>query len=232
MDSLRSVNFHSQPRLWRPTRHEGATRALVARQGIFTRDGDARGHELLYRASGGTPVPVDRWCADDQDRATEHVLAAAFWRHPDITSPLPAFVNFTGSYLVTRDVARDCDPSRVVIEIVESTDATASVVERIAELKAQGFRIALDDFVGTSSQRRLLPLADYVKIDWRDLLHLGTGLVTSARRYGAALIAERVEDRGILESCERAGFDLFQGWHFEAAVTLDRGEHDAEPALA
>ncbi|WP_062388218.1 EAL domain-containing protein [Demequina iriomotensis] len=227
------MNHQVRPRLWHPPHLVAdATRVLVARQGIFTRDGEAHGHELLYRAEGHGGLAIDRWSAADQDRATEHVLAATFWRDPDITSPLPAFVNFTGSYLLTREVERDCDARRVVVEIVESTDATEAVVDRVAALKRRGFRIALDDFIGTASQQRLLPLADYVKIDWRDLVMLGPGLVGAARAHGALLVAERVEDQEILDDCARLGFDLYQGWRFEPAVTLDRGACDEQAAVA
>ncbi|WP_052405529.1 EAL domain-containing protein [Demequina mangrovi] len=226
------MNLHAAPQLWQTTLPSGLPpRALVGRQGIFTRDGDPRGHELLYRAEHPAPTSVDRWSAEDQDRATEHVIAATFFRHPDITAPLPAFVNFTGTYLLSRAVERECDPGRVVIEIVESVEVDAALLERIASLKAQGFAIAIDDFVGSSCQMRLLPLADYVKIDWRDLLRVGAGLVDAARAYGALLVAERVEDDAILAECIRLGFDLYQGWHFERAVTFDRGDRDLAPAL-
>ncbi len=223
--SLPAVTFATGPRLWHPphlSRH-GST-AIVGRQGIFSRAGEVRGHELLYRAPGHDSLPIDMWPPRLQDRATEHVIAAAFWRDPDITAPHPAFINFTRTYLLDHDVAHHCDPARVVIEVVESAYADVALAARLSELKREGFRVAIDDFAATESQLSLLPLADYVKVDFRDLVRKGPALVDAARRGGATLIAERVEDAEILSACEDLGFDMFQGWWFERVMVHERGE--------
>lgn len=218
----------THPRLWHPTLPvPGGThlpRALVGRQGIFTASGDIAGHELLYRATGLEGARVDLWPRRLQDRATEHVIAAAFWRHPDITTPHPAFINVTRSYLLDHPGTMHCDPSRVIIEVLESAIADAALVARVKELAALGFRIALDDWTGTASQHALLPYADYVKIDFRDLLRLGPGLTTAPLRHGAILIAERVEDDAMLNLCIDLGFTLFQGYRFAHVEVIDRGE--------
>ncbi|WP_062464277.1 EAL domain-containing protein [Demequina soli] len=214
-----------RPRLWHPPHlSRRGSRALVGRQGIHGADGSVRGHELLYRAPGYETLPIDLWPTRLQDRATEHVIAATFWCDPDITAPHPAFVNFTRSYLLDRDVAAHCDASRMVIEVVESAYADDTLAARLAELKGDGFRIAIDDFAGTDSQHALLPLADFVKVDFRDLVREGPALVEAARLRGATLIAERVEDAETLAACTDLGFDLYQGWWFGRATLHDRGE--------
>jgi EAL and modified HD-GYP domain-containing signal transduction protein len=195
---------------------------LVGRQGIFTAHRELAGYELLFRAPGRMGLRVDLWNARQQDRATEHVLAAAFMEGGDITSGLPAFVNFTRSYLVDRDHLQ-CDPARVVIEVVESAYADDALHRRLAALRAEGFRIAIDDFIGTRSQVALLEHADFVKIDYRDLVARGPHLVALARIHPITLIAERIETRAALLHCIDMGFDLFQGHCFEPTIVVDRG---------
>lgn len=217
----------SLPRLWhlpRTGRHSISltTRALVGRQGIFTAARDLAGYELLFRAPGRQGLRVDLWNARQQDRATEHVIAAAFHRGPHITEGLPAFVNFTRSYLVERDHLH-CDPLHVVIEVVESAYADDALRSRLAELRAKGFRVAIDDFIGTRSQVALLEHADFVKIDYRDLSARGPQLVDLARQSNCTLIAERLETAAALDECKQLAFDLFQGHCFEPTITVDRG---------
>jgi EAL and modified HD-GYP domain-containing signal transduction protein len=196
-------------------------RVHLGRQGIFSDARELVGFELLFRAPGREGLRVDLWNARQQDRATEHVLAAAFFYGGDVSEGLPLFVNFTRSYLVNRESYLRA-PDEIVLEVVESAHADASLFDRLAELKAAGYRVAIDDFLGTDSQRRLLELADFVKIDYRDLASRGPRLVEAARMGEATLIAERVETEGTFQECLDLGFKQFQGHLFEKAVVLER----------
>jgi EAL and modified HD-GYP domain-containing signal transduction protein len=204
---------------------------LLGRQGIFSANRELQGFELLFRAPGRAGLRIDLWNARQQDRATEHVLAAAFFGGPDVSCGLPLFVNFTRSYLVNRDCYLRA-PQEIVLEVVESAHADASLFDRLAELKEAGYRIAIDDFLGTDSQRRLLDLADFVKIDYRDLTARGPRLVDAARTADATLIAERIETEATFEECRELGFEQYQGHLFEEAVVLERSELAPEPSGA
>jgi EAL and modified HD-GYP domain-containing signal transduction protein len=68
----------------------------------------------------------------------------------------------------------------------------------------------------------MLPYADYVKVDRRDIYERGSELVDLARSTGATLVAERIETREQLESCLGLGFDLLQGFYLETAHVLNR----------
>jgi EAL and modified HD-GYP domain-containing signal transduction protein len=214
------------PRVWHLPFVDRSTdssprQVVVGRQAIFDRDRSIFGYELLFRAPGRINLRIDLWNPWQQDRATEHVLAAAFFHGTDISGKLPSFVNFTRTYLL--DPSRYLHPSsQIVIEVVESAHADRSLYERLADLKKEGYRIAIDDFVGTTSQRDLLELADFVKVDLRDLSARGPGLIDAARVPHASLIAERVETEDALLKCLDAGFDLFQGHYFEPALVIER----------
>ncbi len=213
------------PRVWHlplAGRHARSPirRVLLGRQGIFTADRALRGFELLFRAPGRQGLRIDLWNARQQDRATEHVLAAAFFGGVDVADGLPVFVNFTRTYLLDPSSYLRA-PHEIVIEVVESAYADASLSDRLVELKARGYRIAIDDFQGTNSQRRLVELADFVKIDYRDLTSRGSRLVDAARESDAALIAERVETPEAFEECRGLGFEQFQGHFFEPAIVIE-----------
>lgn len=198
-------------------------RVLLGRQGIFNGCGDVLGYELYFRSPHPAPLRVDHWASEQQNLATAHVLHATF-AGPGVSSVAgdrQIFVNFTRSYLVA-DLAIPCLPERLVIEIVESVVPDDAVMAGVRALRERGFRIAIDDFVGLASQRRLLPYADYVKIDVRDLDVEGRPLLDLARSHGAQVIAECVESEAELDECQSLGFDLYQGFALEVTQVLDR----------
>ena len=196
---------------------------FVGRQGIFTQAGDLHGHEFLYRAGHEHSLRVDRWSPQAQDRATLKVLEATFTSCGALTSTADTlvFINFTRSFIVDA-LSVPPLPSHLVIEVVESVRADADVLAGVARLRCEGFRIALDDFAGLDSQCALLPYADYVKVDMRDLVLQGPALRDLARSHGATLVAERLETVEDLEACQALGFDLFQGNVLEVAQTIQR----------
>ena len=202
-------------------------RVLLGRQGIFTGAGAVFGYELYFRSPHPAPLHVDHWTAEQQDEATAHVVHATF-TGPGVTSVARdrrVFVNFTRSYLVG-DVSVPHLPDQLIVEIVESVVADDQVMAGVQRLRARGFRIAIDDFVGLDSQLRLLPYADYVKIDVRDL-DLDDDhppLLDLARSCGAQVVAECVESEDILDRCQSLGFDLYQGYALEVTQVLDRTE--------
>ena len=66
----------------------------------------------------------------------------------------------------------------------------------------------------------MLPYADFVKIDVRDVDRIGPQLVQLARRNGAVLVAERVWNDTLVEQCRTLGFELLQGDVLGPAITL------------
>jgi len=196
---------------------------LLGRQGIFDRSGEVFGYELYFRSPHRAPLHVDHWTPEQQDFATAHVIYATFTGSgvTSVARDRYVFVNFTRSYLVD-DLPIPFLPEQLVIEVVESVVADNTVIAAVRRLRERGFRIAIDDFVGLTSQRRLLPYADYVKIDVRDLDVEGQPLVDLARSYGAELVAECVESEVMLDTCQSLGFDLYQGRALGQTTVLDR----------
>jgi EAL and modified HD-GYP domain-containing signal transduction protein len=196
---------------------------FVGRQGIFGADGSVHGYEFLYRAGRNHTLRVDQWPAPAQDRATLRVLQATFGASGirSVASDALAFVNFTRSFIVG-DLPLPPEPDRLVIEVVESVRTDDEVLAGLARLRGEGFRIAIDDFVGLTHQVAMLPYADYVKVDRRDVYERGPELVDLARSTGATLVAERVETRDELDWCLDLGFDLLQGFYLETTHVLNR----------
>ena len=110
--------------------------------------------------------------------------------------------------------ADDPDDRLLVSGVLRDTPAYGSGLASDDEL------IAIDDFAAEPDQVAMMPYADFVKIDCRDVRRQGSSLVHLARQHGARLVAERVSDSLLVEECIGWGFDLLQGDVLGPAITL------------
>ncbi len=117
------------------------------------------------------------------------------------------------------------DPSRIILEITESTAMRdTDMTKRIlSELRAVGVSIALDDFgVGHSSLAYLKHFpVDILKLDHNFVHDIGREskqealietMITLAHKIGARLVAERVETQEQLHWLRGVGCDYVQGY--------------------
>lgn len=205
---------NASPRI--PRQASGA-RLPVARQPIWTPEGTLVGHEYLYRSEAGLAVGVDGWADERQESASASVLASVFDGAGPAGDEL-VFVNVTGSFL-TGDRPLPDPLGRLVLEVVESVHATDAVLAGLPALREEGYAVALDDYVATPDQVAMLPFADFVKVDLRDMARLTRRALDATRRYGARLVAEHVADQRLVGQALSYGFDLLQGDVLGAACT-------------
>ncbi|MCW2995096.1 MAG: cph2 16 [Conexibacter sp.] len=146
-----------------------------------------------------------------------HALATV----PDLPDAALLFLNVSPQTLdldadgpdwLRRLVAQaDLEPDQVVIEVTERFGArTEAVVVSLQRLRAQGFKLALDDVgTGNSGLEMLQKVnADFVKIDRGIVLSAATdrsaravlmAMATYAHQTGAYVIAEGIEDQETLD---------------------------------
>jgi EAL and modified HD-GYP domain-containing signal transduction protein len=189
----------------------------VARQPILDRSEAIRGYELLYRPAGAAAL--------GPEGATSHVIVRAL---ADIgldalVGDRKAWVNMTREFLLeVRPLP--LPPERTVIELIEGQAVDDELLGVLAELRAAGFRVALDDFRFDPGWEELIRHADAVKLDIRELP--GASLaeaVERVRRPGVCLLAEKVETRVEYEHCRALGFHCFQGYFFAQPVLVEGG---------
>jgi EAL and modified HD-GYP domain-containing signal transduction protein len=213
---------------------EPASVVCLARQSIYDVDLDPCGYELLYRSSASSKGSG----AIDGDSSAETAMSASTLSAAltdigldAIVGDKPAWVNVGASFLVD-GLAAALPPERTVVEVLESTTASAPVLEAVARLRAEGYRIALDDFVFRPELAPMLELADIVKLD---ALALGTaGLeaqVALLWPYRVELVAEKVETHDVLGACRELGFTRFQGYFLSKPRVLSTERVSAETAL-
>jgi EAL and modified HD-GYP domain-containing signal transduction protein len=201
-----------------PDRSEKPPNAFVARQPIFDRNQRVVAYELLFRASRVSSTfdvpegvdPTSVLIANSVFAIGMGNLLAGKW----------GFVNFSRGDLLG-DQAGSLSPKTTVIEVLESVPEDDEVVEACRRLKAQGYQIALDDFVAGDTRHRLMELADIIKVDFRATAPSEQrALAQRFRGGGIRLLAEKVESAGEFEHGRRLGYTLFQGYFFARPETI------------
>jgi EAL and modified HD-GYP domain-containing signal transduction protein len=202
----------------------------LARQAIFDDEVRVCGYELVYRseragngtanadAAGDAPPPVLSLAEELSDIGLASIVGDA-----------PVWVDL-GDAVLTHDISEAFSPARTVVQIFEPAAAGAGVVDAVAKLRADGYRVALDDFVYRPEFAPLVELADVVKIDV--LAHDDDELAERVRlvaAQGVELLAGNVGTYDELARCRDLGFTFFQGFFLcvprELATT--RGGSDA-----
>lgn len=186
---------------------------FIARQPIFDQMQRVIGYELLFRSD------LDNYCkAVDMTLASSTVISdsLSIFGIDQLTNGKRAFINLCRESLLS-GVTALLPRNGVTIEIIETVEPDEAVIDACRRLKAEGFRIALDDFVDRPEMRPLLELADYIKIDVLvtpvdELARVTARLLQQFPQTW--LLAEKVETREVFDRCAKLGLSLFQGYFF------------------
>ena len=189
----------------------------IARQPIFDKTKDVYGYELLFRSST-TAMSYNGVSAES---STAVVLGGLFEIGVDkIVGDKKAFINFNYNSLMSNSIEL-VDPSTLIIEVLEDVEVDARLIRRLESLHKEGYRIALDDFVQSIKDFKIVPIADIIKYDL-----IATPLdtiqdeVMEALRRKKVLLAEKVETEEEFLAARKMGFQLFQGYFFSKPVIV------------
>ncbi len=195
-----------------------STEVMVGRQPIYDRELELVAYELLFRDT----LTEDSASFTDADEATSRVIFNTFLEFgiDYITEGLPAFINLTRGFL-TGQYPLPLDKDLIVLEVLESVTVDAALVSHLQRLSAEGYTIALDDFIYRPEYAALVEVADIVKIDLRSMTpEMVAEHACMLRRPGKRLLAEKVETAEEFERCMRLEFDYYQGFFLAQPSTI------------
>ncbi len=135
---------------------------VVARQAIFDRESQVVAYELLFRS------------APEADLAGAGLMDGLMTAAVLYSSVNIGIENLVGDKLMFCNADRDVltgrvpmvlPPAQTVVEVLETVACDSEVVDGCVRLLAQGYQLALDDFVWFDGAEQLLELASIVKLD-------------------------------------------------------------------
>jgi EAL and modified HD-GYP domain-containing signal transduction protein len=190
---------------------------LIARQPIFKKNREVFAYELLYRDS------VDKTSFSDVSsvHATASVVAGLFESGIErIVEDKFAFINFDGESFLKIDTNL-IKAENVVIELLENTQITTSILEKARYLDKDNYKIALDDFENDQDYDKIMNYVTIIKFDiMKTPLSEIKPLVTKYLNQRKLLLAEKVETQEEFLQAIDMGFSLFQGYYFEKPTTI------------
>ena len=197
---------------------------FVARQPILTKKQEVFAYELLYRNNKKDNV----YASVDSNQATSEVINSFLQIGIDeLSEGRPCFVNFTET-LLENTVPTFLNPELMVIEILETVRPTEKIIENCKNLKAKGFKIALDDFElveGGECFNKLITLADFIKIDVQQTSRSEQlRIMNKFQNRNVIFLAEKVETREEFEQCLKDGYSLFQGYFFSKPIIFSTND--------
>ncbi len=191
----------------------------IARQPIFSRDMSIFGYELLHRGSSN-----NYYEHQDHSGATAELVqnSFVFLDFDDLTDGTRGFINFTQD-LLEAGIPNILPKEKIVVEILETVEATDAIIEVCQRLKQEGYILALDDLIFDRSDcdyTPLIELADIVKIEYPTTDKTKQRELINKYRNRITFLAEKVETREEFKEAAEFGYDLFQGYFFCKPVMM------------
>lgn len=204
------------------------------------------GHEMLARLrEGNRLVPAGRWIEHIVHSHESVLLARCALQHAIerlLEQPGGAYLSvnltplsFFDPDLIARTQALPTSlRCRLVLELTEWQNPLLydGLRERLEQARALGLKIAIDDFgAGYSSTEVLRGIEfDIIKLDMNLMrsgrasdLSLIEWTLNYARRHGAKVVAEGIENDDTLQMARRAGIEYGQGWHLDRLLCTNDG---------
>ena len=191
----------------------------VTRQPILDLHSKVHAYELLFSSGSGRAFRGDREMA-----ARTLLDSTVIFGLEKLTCGLPGFVKCTAEMLAGTLVEM-LPAAMTVLEIVDPADASPELMSACRNLKAAGYRLALDQSKWEPQAKPLVgplaKMADYLKVDFsRTNPRERQTLRGQASDTKATLVAEKVETQEQFRSARDEGFALVQGYYFCRPVVL------------
>lgn len=184
----------------------------LGRQPILDRQQRIVAYELLYRGSAS-----DRANIANPMEASARVITYAF-SELGIGVALgrgDCYINIDKEMLMS-GITDLLPRGNVTLELVGISDFADACIERCQQLRSDGVKLALGDYVMGSDAGRLLPFVDTVEVSLADCNdECLEQTVREVRQVSnARLLAKKVETVEQFRRCLDMGFDFFQGYYF------------------
>lgn len=185
---------------------------FVARQPIFDANQKIFGYELLFRS--GLENFFDQ--SMDVDFASSKTLldTLLLFGVDELTKGKKMFLNFTRKVLLS-EVALALPKDKLVIELLETVEPDAEVVEVCRKFCEKGYTLALDDFIYSPQYEPIMELAKIIKVDF--LLTKGEERKKVLERSplkDVKFLAEKIETNEEFRESAAMGYSYFQGFFF------------------
>ncbi|HSI29002.1 MAG: EAL and HDOD domain-containing protein [Methylophilus sp.] len=196
-----------------------SNQSIIGRQPIVNEKQEIIGYEFFFRKdSDGSGKPFE----EDIQTCAKILSTTMDEMHQNwLLGQQLAFIN-VDHIMLNSEFLELMPAEKTVLEIVHQVDVTPEIIVRCQALKAAKFRIALDNPQRHSHLEALIPIADYIKLDMREItIEQAKAWLNKYQKPNCKLIAEKVEQNVQFRSLQEAGYPLFQGYFYAKPENLN-----------
>ncbi|WP_297441627.1 EAL domain-containing protein [Sulfurimonas sp.] len=200
----------------------------LARQPILDRNSDICAYEILYRdVNKASHIESDRYAS-----ATVISNILNKFGTKALLEDKRAFIKVDEKFLLN-DIIFSIPKDFFVFDILESVVLDERVIERIQQLHAKGYLLAINDTKlipqSLEKYREVFKEINFFKIDFDVSMETEVApLLQPMKKLGIELIATKIEDSDTYEVAQKIGFDCFQGYFFAKPKIVENAKY--EPA--
>ena len=189
----------------------------IGRQPILDRDNNIVAYDILYRQS-----KVFNYCESGLDNfeITAKVLSIALNNIGinKLVDNKKGLINVDEA-LLNHSIINNIPSDKFYLELLESTDITNSLIDKMDELIGEGYIFVLDDFTFSKDNfekyKILFSRVKYIKVDLQTNSMANMELIVkNLKRFDLKFLAEKVETKEEFEALKNIGYELFQGYYF------------------
>ncbi|PPD11907.1 HDOD domain-containing protein [Methylophilus sp.] len=192
--------------------------SFIGRQPIVNSQQEIIGYEFFFKneaTDSHTPVKEDiQTCAKILSTTIDEMHES--W----LLGQQLAFIS-VDNVMLNSEFLELMPAEKTVLEIVHTVEVTPEAVARCIALKQSKFKLALDNPQQHPQLEALIPYADYVKLDMRDVDPTqAKRLLQKYQTAACKAIAEEVEQNAQFKSLLEAGYQHFQGYFYAKPENL------------
>lgn len=192
--------------------------SIIGRQPIVNSQQEIIGYEFFFRNdSDGSHAP---FAEDIQTCAKILSTTIDEMQESWLLGQQLAFIN-VDHVMLASEFLELMPAEKTVLEIVGTLEVTPEILERCRVLKQNKFKLALDNPQLHPQLEALIPHADYIKLDMRDVdIAQATQWLKKYQTTNCKLIAEKVEQNTQFSNLLDAGYQQFQGYFYAKPENL------------
>ena len=202
---------------------------FIGRQPILNQKSEIVAYEILYRNSD-----IFNHCDSDMDNfdTTAKVLSIALNNIgvAKLLNNKKGLINVNED-LLNHSIIKNIPKEKFYLEILETTKITNILIDKIDELKNEGYSFLLDDFSFSKENfekyKQLFPRIKYIKVDLKEnSMEQMELIIKQLSKFDIKFLAEKVETYEDFEKLKNMGYELFQGYYFARPTILSTRKID------
>lgn len=185
--------------------------SIIGRQPIVNAKQQIIGYEFFFRNLTQDSQPFE----EDLESCAKILSATMDEMHENwLLGKQLAFIN-VNHMMLSSEFLELMPADKTVLEVVNQIKVTTEIIERCQALKADRFKIALDNPQQHANLEALVPLANFIKLDMRDVsLAQAKQWFKQYHNANTTLIAEKVETQAQFKELQEIGYTQFQGFFY------------------